>query len=108
MRSLNVDYVTTYFEFPTLRKIHDKPTYETLRKLKNQLKEKDSAVTSDLGGGVNDHLGLVCTSVEYVNVNPTVYTHPLHLVSLQIDVRVTKYAATRLREEYRDTVRVFR
>ena len=108
MRSLNVDYVTTYFELPTLRKIHGEPTYENLYKLKNQSKENDSAITSDLGGGVNDHLGLVYTLVKYVNVNTTVYTHSLHPGPLHIDVLVTKYAATRLREEYRDAVRVFR
>ena len=73
MRSLNTDYVTIYFEFLTLMKIHDKPAYETLRELKNHLIENDSVVTSDLGAGINGQLGLVFTKVMYANVNPTAY-----------------------------------
>ena len=49
----NTNYVSTYFEYTALTKIHGKPTYKTLRELKNQLKANASAVTSDLGGGAN-------------------------------------------------------
>ena len=38
--SNNIDYVTTYFEYPTLTKIHGKPTYEPLNKIKIQLKSR--------------------------------------------------------------------
>ena len=35
MMSTNIDYVTTYFEYPTLTKIHGKPLYEPLKEMKN-------------------------------------------------------------------------
>ena len=108
MSSPNINYVTKCFEFATLTKIHGKPTYKTLRKLKNQSKANSSAVTSDLGGGDNDHLGLVLMPVEYDTVNATVYTHLLYLRPLDIDVLATQHTATRLREEHRKRLRVFR
>ena len=51
MRSANINYVSNYFEYPTLTKSHCKPTYKTLRELKIQLKVNASAVTSVLGEG---------------------------------------------------------
>ena len=51
-----VDYATTYFEFPTLDKIHGTPTFRSLQTLKRQLKANCQTVISDLGGG---HLGLL-------------------------------------------------
>ena len=35
MRFANIDYVSTYFEYPTLTKAHGEPAYETLQVLKN-------------------------------------------------------------------------
>ena len=89
MSSPNVDYVTTYFEVPTLTKMHGEPAYKTLYQSKNQLKSNNSAVTRNLRGGSNGHLGLVCAPVEYVTVNPNVYMNPLHLGPLEIDVLAT-------------------
>ena len=45
-----IDY-TTYFEFPTLPRIHGEPTYEQLKDLKDKLKTNAAKITSDLGGG---------------------------------------------------------
>ena len=36
MTSTNIDYVDTYFELPTLTKIHGEPTYFQLKELKNE------------------------------------------------------------------------
>ena len=54
----HVNYVDTYFEFKELTKIHGEPTFESLKKIKDELKANASAVTSDLGGGANGHLAL--------------------------------------------------
>ena len=51
MTSTNIDYIDTYFQLPTLPKIHGEPTYYNLKSLKNKLKANASAVTSTLGGG---------------------------------------------------------
>ena len=79
MRSANINYFSAYFEYPPLTQNHGKPTYETLRELKNQLKANASAVIIDLGEGAGGHLGLVCTTIEYANVNPVGYIHSTHL-----------------------------
>ena len=47
----NIDYVSTYFEYPTFKKNHGKLVYEILRELKKEIKPNASAVTGDLGGG---------------------------------------------------------
>ena len=62
MNSHNVDYVSAYFEFPILDRIHNEPTYQTLKTLKKQLKANAITVVSDLGGGQFGHLGLVLTA----------------------------------------------
>ena len=51
MLSTSIDYVSTYFEYTTLTKIHGTLTYKTLQELKNQLKANAATVTSDLGVG---------------------------------------------------------
>ena len=73
-----IDYATTHFEYPTLDKIHGKPTFSTLTTLKKQLKSNAQSVVSDLGGGAHGHLGLVLSPEEYTAVSNTAYTRPDH------------------------------
>ena len=108
MTITSIDYVSTYFESPVLTKIHGEPTYETLQVIKNQLKANAASVTSDLGGGANGHLGLICTPVEYATVNVTPYVTPLHPGPLIIPVGSTQHAATRLREDHHENIRLYR
>ena len=84
MTSTNINYVETYFEYPTLTRIHGAPTYDTLKTLKDQLKANATSVTSDLGGGNHGHLGLVLDTLEYNNVSPVPYDRPLHPGNLTI------------------------
>ena len=51
----NVDYISTVFEYPVLTKIHDVPTYELLKKIKDELKTNATKVQCELGGGKNGH-----------------------------------------------------
>ena len=78
MKSTNIDYVNTYFEFPSLTRIHGKPTYASLKIIKDELFANATAVTSDLGGGAHGHLGLVLTPAEYVAVSAVPYVRPAH------------------------------
>ena len=100
MAATNIDYVTTYFEFPTLTKVHGEPTYESLQEIKDETKANAASVESELGGGVNGHLGLVLTPQEYTRVNATAYVKPLQPAILDIPVNATAPIATRLRSEY--------
>ena len=73
-----VDYVSTYFEHPTLSKIHGEPNYTMLRKLKNQLVRNAASVPSDLGGGANGYLGLLLSPPDYQAMNGIAYVRPVH------------------------------
>ena len=84
INSSSVDYISTYFEHPTLSKIHGEPNYSMLRKLKNELMRNASSVPSDLGGGANGHLGLLLEAQEYQSVNATAYVRPVHPGNLVI------------------------
>ena len=52
----NIDYVKTNFEYSVLTKVNTSPTYESLKKIKNELKANAATVPSDLGGGGHGHL----------------------------------------------------
>jgi len=108
MLSTSIDYVSIYFEYTTLTKIHGTLTYKTLQELKNQLKANAATFTSDLGGGANGHLGLVCTAAEYVNINATAYIVPEHPGILNIPALTPQNAATRLCINHTDLLRACR
>ena len=107
MVSNPVDY-TTYFEFPTLDKIHGEPTFATLLRMKKQLKANAISVTSDLGGGQFGHLGLVLTPQEYALLSPVPYARPAHPGALVIPAGTAQHEAIRLRDEHKETIRLFR
>ena len=47
------------FEYPVLTKITGILNYPVIKKLKDEIKANAVFVYSELGGGQNDHLGLV-------------------------------------------------
>ena len=108
MTTTNIDYVDTNFEFPTLTRIHGEPTYFQLKELKNELKTNASSVTTDLGGGAHEHLGLVLTPAEYAAISAQAYVRPVHPGALVIPPGTAQHEATRLREEHKAQIRLFR
>lgn len=108
MSSTSIDYINTYFQFKELTKIHGAPTYESLQEIKDQLKANAASVTSNLGGGVNGHLGLVLSPVEYTNVSSIEYQHPPHPGKLAIPSTAKSNAATRLTAKHAEALREFR
>ena len=102
-----VDY-TTYFEFPTLDKIHGEPTFATLLRMKKQLKANAISITSDLGGGQFGHLGLVLTPPDYALLSPVPYARPAHIGALVIPAGTAQHEAIRLRDEHKENIRLFR
>ena len=103
-----VDYATTYFEFPTVDKIHGTPTFRSLQTLKRQLKANCQTVISDLGGGHLGLLGLLLSPEEYALLSNVAFTRPLHPGQLQIPAGTPQHEAIRLPEEHRESIRVFR
>ena len=91
LNSSAVDYISTYFEHPTLAKIHGEPNYTMLRKMKNELMRNASSVPSDLGGGANGHLGLLLSPVDYNYVTAIAYVRPVHPGILVIPAGTTQH-----------------
>ena len=69
----NINYINTNFPFPVLTKITNLPMYESLKKIKDKLKNNAASVPCDLGGGANGHLDLMLSDVEYAMVNPNTH-----------------------------------
>ena len=53
-------------------------------KTKKQIKANSTSVSTDLGGGMNGHLGLVPTPEEYTHVVPIPYVRLLQQGALNI------------------------
>ena len=106
--SNTVDYIHSVFEYPVLTKITGRPTYSSLKIIKNELKANAGKVQCELGGGNNGHLGLVLSDIEYALVNPTVpYVRPAH-PGPNAPVGTTQLLNTNLREQYKEDTRIFR
>ena len=58
------------FEYPILTKALGPLDYSILKIIQGELKTNVACVYSDLGGGVNGHLGLISTLVQYNKVAP--------------------------------------
>ena len=109
-KSSNIDYVSTYFEIPELTKIHSRPKFDNLKVIKNELKTNGSSVTTDLGGGLNGHVGIVTTPSEYSLVSIIPYVRPVHPGSLVLPngVGVTNLHREIARDDHKEAVRLFR
>ena len=49
-----INYIETVFEYKEVTKIHGEPTYETIKRLHNEVKVNATQVRSNLGGGTLD------------------------------------------------------
>ena len=49
--TINIDYISTNFEYPVLSKTHGQSTYPSLKTTKDKIKANTVSVTSYLGGG---------------------------------------------------------
>ena len=78
MTSTSIDYTSTYFENPTVTKIHGEPNFFSLQRLNNQIKANLASVNTGLGGGRLKHLGLGLTVAEYFSVSQTAYVRPVY------------------------------
>ena len=104
----NIDYVHTYFKYPTPTPINGEPTNKSLKRLKNELRANASSVDSDLGGGDHGYLGLVLTDIEYSNVSATAFVAPPFPRTLTIPVATTAVQALQLRETHKEEARIYR
>jgi hypothetical protein len=69
---------TIPFPHPELTPITGKPTAATIKQLKKQVYANARSVYSDLGGGLNGHLGVVMATAPYVLRAGQVFVAPIH------------------------------
>ena len=67
-------------------------------------------MSSELGGGANGHLGLICTDAEYVKVSEEPYVRPQHLSPLVLPtgVGITNLQREFTRDQHNEDVRIFK
>ena len=65
MTTTRIDYVGTYLYYKTPIPITGEPTFESLKRLKNELRANASSVDTELGGEYNGYLWLALTDEEY-------------------------------------------
>jgi hypothetical protein len=66
------------FPHPELTVIHDKPTYDSVRRLEKELYANAQTIPSLLGGGQHGHLGVVMPAAEYLVISAVAYVVPVH------------------------------
>ena len=79
-----------------------------MNQLKNELKANASSIQSDLGGGLNGHLGLITTAIEYTSIDNTPYTRYNNPPPLNIPRATAQHEANRWREEHKEQQTLFR
>ena len=99
----DIDYKNNQFEYPKVTWIINEPSIATLIVILKEIRADASSVQSDLGGGEDGHLGLVCTPEFY---QP--YVQPENPGRLQLEAGLIQYAITQARDEYAEATQVFR
>ena len=95
------------FEYPTLTRVTGSLNFKKLNQLKNELKANASSIQSDLGGGLNGHLGLITTAIEYTSIDNTPYTRYNNPPPLNIPRATAQHEANRWREEHKEQQMLF-
>jgi hypothetical protein len=103
----HVNYRESYFQHPSLTKISGDPTYASLAKLERECKANGKSVNSTLGGGLQGHLGLVCSASAYARVSPGApFTRPLLPVLPDLTASTAPQIAE-ARQLYADEISIF-
>ena len=94
MSAIDIDYKNNQFEYPELTQIIGEPTTSSLIVILKEVRANASSVQSDLGGGEDGHLGLVCSNEVYEDLVPMVipYIRPDNPGYLQVEPGMTQYA----------------
>lgn len=108
-KATNINYVANYFQIKILTKIHGEPNFETLKTLRNQIKANAGSVPTHLGGGRLGYLGTLFSILEYARAAPgTPFVRPPNPGVLVIPPGTTQHAATRMREDHVEALRIYR
>ena len=107
--STPVDYITTYFKFTSLTRSVGKPTYETIKSIKEELKANAASVHSDKGGGNHGYLGLILSPTAYASIPGTIpFIPPVHPGVLTIPANSTEQRRAIIQHTYQENIREYR
>ena len=107
----DIDYKNNLFEHPELSRIIGEPTTASLITLLAEVRDNAGSVQTDLGGGAQDHLGLVCNPQTYqVLVSAAEpYICPENPGRLVLaEAGLTQYQIAQAREEHDESTRLIR
>ena len=104
----NISYKDTLFERSNLTPIRGEPTFETLHKLRNEIKANAKAVYWNIGEIAHGHLVLVITEIEYALISATPFVYPTHLGPLIIMDSTTAHTKSIMRIMRTKEVGLFR
>ena len=101
------NYIHTHFEYKVLDKIHGEPTYDTIKRLHNQIKANAASVPSTLGGGRYGHLGLVLSARAYGLISNAPFDRPDHPGPLVIPPGQTQAQIKAIEDQHNAQLRLF-
>ena len=107
--STPVDYIQTYFKFQSLTRSVGKPTYESIKAVKEELKANAASVYTNRGGGAHGYLALVISPTSYASITGTVpFIAPVHPGPLTIPAGTSVNDRAILQHNYQESVREHR
>ena len=62
---MKADQIKANFTYPCLTAIVGKPSYESIKRIKQEILENAASVHSTLGGGQHRHIGLMINTKQY-------------------------------------------
>ena len=103
-----VNYRTEFFEHVDLTPIAGEPDFESLNRLKNELKRNAQNVPCPLGGGNHGFLGMVLTAAEYAVVVPAhQFVAQAHPGNLTIPAGTTAIQARVQESNYNNRMKLY-
>ena len=102
------DNFLEHFEYPVLTKITGILNYQVIKKLKDEIKANAGCIYSELGGGRNGHLGLVCTPTEYALVTNEPYFQHTQPTRPNITAAMQNHTSTNKLDEYKEKCTLFK
>ena len=96
------------FEYPALTRITGALNLKKLNWLKNELKTDASSIQSNLRGGMNSHLGIITTAIEYTSIDIIPYAQHVNPPLPTILRGTQQHKVNRWKEEHKEHKMRFR
>ena len=89
---ITINYKDTILKWANLNPIRGKPTFKTLQKLRNKIKENTKSVNSNIVAGAHGHIGLVLTDAQYALISPIPFVYLTHTGPIIVPDVTTSHA----------------